>query len=119
MQSDENRSRGGFQDNPQNINIDGRPKKEQSLTEIILQKFSKEDMADLVISQLKAKDPATIRFFYDHIDGKALQKTLIGGMDEQPMRLILVEDDDESDGVAENETRTEGPGTNDADDTQD
>ena len=94
-----------FSKNDPNINRNGRPKKGQSLTEILLQKISKEEIARLLITMMRAeiecpecgasieipKDNATLRFVYNHIDGMPTQKNILSTDDEEPFTINVRE----------------------------
>ena len=67
----------GFQKHPENINRNGRPKKELTLTSALLKKISKEKIADMLIALAEAGDGATIRYMWDHVDGKPVQKQIL------------------------------------------
>lgn len=75
--------KGGFKDNPQNINRDGRKKKGKTLTDILVRHGRKRDVKDGAknISRKEALakklwamalsgDITAIRYIYDRIDGR-------------------------------------------------
>jgi hypothetical protein len=84
----------GFAENPQFINRNGRPRKGQSLTELLEKELAKkresgktgreelaETLIDLAIGQ---KDIAAIRYVYDRIDGKPTERVEQSGGDIAP-----------------------------------
>lgn len=91
----ENNKLTGFQLHPECINKNGRPKKEQSLTEIMRQLFHEnEQIPKAIVAKLLQMaangDIAAIREVLDRIEGKPLQKTEIGGMDGQEFRFAVL-----------------------------
>ena len=95
----------GFQDYPEKGNKNGRPPKEKSLTNAIKQKISIEEFAimisDLIKGEVKCpdcgaavpipKDAATLRFVYDHIDGRAVQKQILSTESDEPFEIQITE----------------------------
>jgi hypothetical protein len=79
----------GFQDHPENINRKGRPPKGQTLTEVLLSKKPKEEIADLIIELLNQRDPSTLRFVYNHIDGLPKARQEISTPEGEPFQIIL------------------------------
>ena len=74
----------GFQDHPENINTEGRPPKDHTLTEILKDalkqprtedgKLKKEQLIDLMLEMaLTDKDKDMIKYIFDRTDGKARQ----------------------------------------------
>ncbi len=103
--------KGGFKDYPEHRNKDGRPKKDQSLTEAVLKKLSKEELAEKIAELIKNGDSTTLRFVYNHIDGMPVQKQILAGDEEQPVRFEIIGGDNEqdrTDGSTKDETRAEG-----------
>jgi hypothetical protein len=91
------RGKGGFGDNPQNINRAGRPKKGQTLTDItreILEeelpsgKTRKEALVRKVLELAYEGDPAMIRLAWAYVDGLPKQ-TIEGKIDH---RVLTYED---------------------------
>lgn len=54
----------------QSGNPNGRPPKEQSLTDILRSKVDAEEMAELMIGLAREGDLAAIKAVYDRVDGK-------------------------------------------------
>ena len=90
--TNEERSKGGFKDNPQNINKEGRPKG-TSLTDKILAILKEKNikLEELIADLLMAKDIRTTLHTYDHVDGRPMQKTEISTPDEHPFELIITD----------------------------
>jgi len=109
----------GFDKRPEDINKGGRPKKGMSLTETILSKLSLDEIADKVIQLLKEKDPTTLRFVYNHIDGMPVQKNVLAGDAEQPVRLIIGGSDDREVKSDNEQAAVEGSGDIGPDDGKD
>ncbi len=99
--TNEERSKGGFQDNPQNINKEGRPKG-TSLTDKVLAILKEKHISleEVIASLITDKDVRAVLHTYDHVDGRPMQKTEISTPDEHPFELIITdrrkEDDDET-----------------------
>jgi len=82
----------GFQNYPEKINKNGRPHKEKSLTHALLQKISIEDLADKIKELIEQGDAATLRFVFEQIDGKAVQKQILSTESEEPFEIIIKEE---------------------------
>ena len=82
----------GFGKHPENINKNGRPAKVESLTNALLKRISKEELAEKLVALIKQGDAATLRFVYDHIDGRAVQKQILSTESEEPFEIIIKEE---------------------------
>jgi hypothetical protein len=93
-----NRAKGGFGDNPQNINRAGRPKKGKTLTDIlekhgkrrdieyvdektgeVKKRSRKEELARELWALAMDGDIQAIKYIYDRIDGKPTEHQEITG----------------------------------------
>jgi len=95
----------GFQKHPENINRKGRPPKELSLTSALLKKISKDKIADMLIALARGhaecpecgaevevpKDAATVRYMWDHVDGKPVQKQILSTESEEPFEIQITQ----------------------------
>ncbi len=61
-------------------NPDGRPPKEESLTEILRSKIDKDAIAEKLIQiAMEKEDLAALKYIYDRIDGKPKEKHEVEG----------------------------------------
>ena len=62
--------KGGFGDNPQNRR-NGRPPKEQALTDVLRSKIDKDAVAEKLIEMAMVKgDISALKYVFDRVDGK-------------------------------------------------
>ena len=88
--------RGGFADNPQNINRSGRPK--DPFTTIIQDKLAEaregRTRADIICEQIVAAAETgerwAIEYLYDRFAGKARQSLEVAGDLERPIGIAIV-----------------------------
>lgn len=73
----------------QSGNPSGRPKEGESLTEALLKKMSINEIAEYIIMLIRKGDSKILTHIYDHIDGKAIQKTIMATEEEEPFRIII------------------------------
>ena len=81
----------GFQDYPEKGNKKGRPPKIESLTNALLKRISKEELAEKLVALIELGDAATLRFVYDHIDGRAVQKQILSTESDEPFEISITE----------------------------
>lgn len=92
--------KGGFGDHPEHRNDDGRPEKGQSLADLakkyLDEKYGKKGKLtrkELFIARcynLAIKgDYSFARLIWNHIDGMPVQKQVLAGDEEMPVRLII------------------------------
>jgi hypothetical protein len=61
-------------------NPDGRPPKEESLTEILKSKIDKDAIAEKLLSiAMEKEDLAALKYIYDRVDGKPKEKHEVEG----------------------------------------
>jgi hypothetical protein len=75
----EPRAKGGFQDNPQNINRKGRPLKGYSITEMMKEMIAEEPkvreaIGKSVLKKALAGDTQAIKLIWQYMDGMPSQK---------------------------------------------
>lgn len=75
----EPRAKGGFQDNPQNINKKGRPSKGYSITEMMREMIAEEPkvreaIGKSVLKKALAGDTQAIKLIWSYMDGMPNQK---------------------------------------------
>ncbi len=84
----------------QSGNPKGRPKKGQTLTEIVRATTLRANeqgvlpaqaLADKLLSLANAGDLDAIKYIYDRVDGKPVETQQIGGMNGGPLTLQIVE----------------------------
>lgn len=105
------RAKGGFRDNPQNINREGRPKKGETLTDALREyaeqkdveynknKISRKQALSQKLWQMALNgDLQAMKYIYDRIDGTPRQ-TVLNQLQHMPdvVEVDLSEDDDKTD----------------------
>jgi hypothetical protein len=94
------KSGAGFDKNPQNINRNGRPKKNQAMTKILAdvldeenvnykgQKISgKEAVARKMLELAMTGDVPALKYIYDRLDGTPRQSVELTGEDGGPIMI--------------------------------
>ena len=102
-----NRAKGGFGDNPQNINRAGRPPKGQALTDILREQAEREDVdgkdgkmsrRDAIAQKLwqmaLSGDIHAIKYMYDRLDGRARELHEISHVEPTPIVVTKDEGDE-------------------------
>jgi hypothetical protein len=77
--TDERRAMGGFQDNPQNINRNGRPPKGYSISDMFKSMLSerpdvKNGLADAILEKALKGDVTAQKLIWNYMDGMPQQK---------------------------------------------
>ena len=75
----------------QSGNPNGRPPKGETLTDALLQKISKEELAEKIKALIDSGDATTIRFVYNHIDGMPTQKQILASDENEPFTIKVHE----------------------------
>ena len=89
------RAKGGFSDNPQNINRKGRPKKRQSVTELLDETVDKHTLVQKLIELATEKDDiAALRYAIDRLDGKPTET--VHNLNQQLPDVIEIDLSDDS-----------------------
>jgi len=101
------RAKGGFGDNPQNINRNGRPPKGQSLTDILREHAEKKDVGSGEDKILRGEaiaqklwqmalngDIQAIKYMYDRLDGRARELHEISHVEPTPIVVTKDEGDE-------------------------
>ena len=108
-QSNESRSKGGFADNPGNINRAGRPKKGQSMSEVLervleemagsTQMEKKEAICRQLLKMAFDGDIRAIKEVFNRVDGLPVAKIQSEGDGEFVVRheIVGARDDDDGD----------------------
>ena len=92
----------GFKENKDGINRSGRPKKGETLTDLLKQYLEEKDEDDITRKSKLIKkvyelaiekgDTTMIRYTFDRLDGKPTEKKEISGPDGQPISVVYDED---------------------------
>lgn len=86
--------KAGFDTNPQNINTNGRPKKGYSITEWFQEMLnSKPEVKDAIGKSILKKalegDPSAQRMVWSYMDGMPVQKNVLAGDEDSPLRIDI------------------------------
>ena len=64
----------GFKEHPENINYNGRPKKGETLSDILRSKLNKDVFVDKLIKLAESGSMPAIKEIYERIEGKVAEK---------------------------------------------
>lgn len=76
-------------------NPNGRPPKDQALTDILKSKVDKDEMARLLLESARGGDLAAIKYVYDRIDGRP-KETISATISELPKYVGFIVPEDEA-----------------------
>jgi len=80
--------KGGFQNHPENINLEGRPAGSKSITTLLREKLTDDELVQLLIDKCKKGDTKVLLHVFDHIDGKAIMKQIVAQEEEEPFVIL-------------------------------
>ena len=72
------------------LNPNGRPKKGETLTDILTAKLDKEEFIERLIALSEKDDLSAIKYIFDRIDGLMSSKLVLGGDEEHPVQVDIV-----------------------------
>lgn len=84
---------GEFTKNDPRINRNGRPKKENCVTDLLKQKLPPDEFAEIVAKEARSGNDSIIRHVYDRYEGKVPDKHEITGEDGEDIKIEVVIED--------------------------
>ena len=75
----------------QSGNPNGRPKKENCLTDILREKVSAEELAERLIAKANEGDMVAMKYIYDRIDGKPKESVDVNNTGEMIYKVLPAE----------------------------